>query len=55
MCLQFIVSELQGLLDALKGSPVGLKLNVDLNNFFIECFRYHIDLWATFLGLFVFA
>ncbi|XP_055305384.1 phosphatidylinositol N-acetylglucosaminyltransferase subunit Q isoform X2 [Sitodiplosis mosellana] len=45
----FIVSELQGLLDALKGSPVGLKLNVDLNNFFIECFRYHIDLWATFL------
>lgn len=42
--------QLQELLDALKGSPVGLKLNVDLNNFFLDSFRYHVDLWAAFLG-----
>lgn len=38
------------MLESLKGSPVGLKLNIELNNFFLGCFRYHIDLWATFLG-----
>lgn len=48
--IQFIVRQLQELLDALKGSPVGLKLNVDLNNFFLDSFRYHVDLWAAFLG-----
>lgn len=43
------MKQLQLLLDSLKGSPVGLKLNIELNNFFLGCFRYHIDLWATFL------
>lgn len=46
---QLIVKQLQMLLDSLKGSPVGLKLNSELNNFFLGCFRYHVDLWATFL------
>lgn len=48
--LQIIVINLQELLESLKGSPVGLKLNIELNNFFLNFFRYHIDLWATFLG-----
>lgn len=47
---QVIVVNLQELLESLKGSPVGLKLNIELNNFFLNFFRYHIDLWVTFLG-----
>lgn len=46
-----IILQLRSLLDSLKGSPVGLKLNVQLNNFFLDCFVYHVDLWATFLVL----
>lgn len=43
---QFIVRQLQQLLESLKGSPVGFKLNIELNNFFLQCFRYHVDLWV---------
>lgn len=46
---KLIVNNLRSLLIALKGSPVGLKLNVLLNNFFLDCFIYHVDLWWTFL------
>lgn len=46
---QMIVNYLKMLLMSLKGSPVGLKLNVLLNNFFLDCFKYHVDLWWTFL------
>lgn len=35
----------------LKGSPVGLKLNAQLNNFLLDCFVYHVDLWWNFLGI----
>lgn len=48
-----IVSHLQQLLDSLKGSPVGLKLNSELNHFFLACFRYNVDLWAAFLSKFL--
>lgn len=48
--LQYVVYNVRILLNSLKGSPVGLKLNVELNNFFLNCFAYHVDLWATFLG-----
>lgn len=47
---EVVVDQLHTLLDSLKGSPVGLKLNVELNNFLLDCFTYHVDLWATFLG-----
>lgn len=46
------MENLRYLLDELKGFPVGFKLNVELNNFFSSIFTYHIDLWATFLGIF---
>lgn len=46
---QMIVKYLKMLLISLKGSPVGLKLNELLNNFFLDCFKYHVDLWWTFL------
>uniref|UniRef100_A0A336KLS7 CSON006641 protein n=1 Tax=Culicoides sonorensis TaxID=179676 RepID=A0A336KLS7_CULSO len=46
---KLIVNNLHTLLIALKGSPVGLKLNVLLNNFFLDCFIYHVDLWWSFL------
>lgn len=42
--------QLQQLLESLKGSPVGFKLNIELNNFFLVLFRYHVDLWLMFLG-----
>jgi N-acetylglucosaminyl transferase component (Gpi1) len=51
---ELVVNQLRLLLQALKGSPVGLKLNVLLNNFFLDCFIYHVDLWWTFLGKFSF-
>lgn len=41
---------LRNLLEMLKGSPVGLKLNAQLNNFLLDCFVYHVDLWWNFLG-----
>lgn len=47
---KFVVYNVRILLSSLKGSPAGLKLNVELNNFFLNCFTYHVDLWATFLG-----
>lgn len=46
---QSIVNYLKMLLMSLKGSPIGLKLNVLLNNFFLDCFIYHVQLWWTFL------
>lgn len=50
MCItKLVVNNLKSLLSALKGSPVGLKLNVLLNEFFLDCFLYHVDLWFTFL------
>ncbi|XP_037028421.1 uncharacterized protein LOC119068771 [Bradysia coprophila] len=48
---EFVVYNVRILLSSLKGSPAGLKLNVELNNFFLNCFTYHVDLWATFLVL----
>lgn len=48
--LQLIVSQLKHLLESLKGSPVGLKLNIELNNFFLGIFGYHVNLWILFLS-----
>ncbi|XP_032580330.1 uncharacterized protein LOC6617925 isoform X1 [Drosophila sechellia] len=45
----YVIDELYGLLKVLEGSPIGLKLNIHLNNFFLDCFKYHIELWSTFL------
>ncbi|KAH8408942.1 hypothetical protein KR009_004215 [Drosophila setifemur] len=44
-----IIGHLYSLLKVLEGSPIGLKLNIHLNNFFLDCFKYHIELWSTFL------
>lgn len=44
-----VVDNLRKLLESLKGNPVGLKLNVQLNNFLLSCFIYHVELWNTFL------
>ncbi|XP_032594389.1 phosphatidylinositol N-acetylglucosaminyltransferase subunit Q [Drosophila grimshawi] len=46
-----IINQLYSLLKVLEGSPIGLKLNIHLNNFFLDCFKYHIELWSTFLDL----
>lgn len=46
---EFIVNKLRALLETLDGSPVGLKLNVQLNNFLLSCFMYHVDLWWNFI------
>uniref|UniRef100_A0A1B0CRJ0 Putative n-acetylglucosaminyltransferase complex n=2 Tax=Lutzomyia longipalpis TaxID=7200 RepID=A0A1B0CRJ0_LUTLO len=46
-----VVYYLRGLLTSLRGSPAGLKLNVQLNHFLLKCFIYHVDLWATFLDI----
>ncbi|XP_054730182.1 uncharacterized protein LOC129238960 [Anastrepha obliqua] len=46
-----VIRKLRLLLRSLKGSPIGLKLNEHLNNFLLDCFNYHIDLWAKFLDL----
>lgn len=46
---EFIVNRLRSLLGMLDGSPVGLKLNVQLNNFLLSCFTYHVDLWWNFI------
>ncbi|XP_036319226.1 uncharacterized protein LOC118733777 isoform X1 [Rhagoletis pomonella] len=46
-----VIQKLRLLLRSLKGSPIGLKLNEHLNNFLLDCFNYHIDLWAKFLDL----
>ncbi|KAH8304192.1 hypothetical protein KR059_003430 [Drosophila kikkawai] len=44
-----VIDQLYSLLKVLEGSPIGLKLNIHLNNFFLDCFKYHIELWSTFL------
>ena len=46
---EIIVGKLRSLLEMLDGSPVGLKLNVQLNNFLLRCFMYHVDLWFNFI------
>ncbi|XP_058813050.1 uncharacterized protein LOC131677326 [Topomyia yanbarensis] len=46
---EMIVNHLRDLLKTLRGSPIGLKLNAPLNDFFLSCFLYHVDLWWTFL------
>ncbi|KAG5680616.1 hypothetical protein PVAND_010110 [Polypedilum vanderplanki] len=46
---EFILEKLRMLLELLDGSPVGLKLNVQLNNFLLKCFMYHVDLWWNFI------
>lgn len=46
---ELIVNKLRGLLEMLEGSPVGLKLNVQFNNFLLSCFMYHVDLWWNFI------
>ncbi|XP_038122186.1 uncharacterized protein LOC6037483 [Culex quinquefasciatus] len=46
---ELVINYLRELLQTLRGSPIGLKLNVPLNNFFLSCFLYHVDLWWTFL------
>lgn len=48
---ELIVNKLRGLLEMLDGSPVGLKLNVQLNNFLLGCFIYHVDLWWNFIEI----
>ncbi|XP_068152772.1 uncharacterized protein PIG-Q [Drosophila tropicalis] len=46
-----IIKQLYALLRVLEGSPIGMKLNIHLNNFFLDCFKYHIELWSTFLNI----
>lgn len=46
---EYVLDKLRMLLDELAGSPVGLKLNVQLNNFLHSCFLYHVDLWWNFV------
>lgn len=46
---EFILDKLRMLLEKLDGSPAGLKLNVQLNNFLHRCFMYHVDLWWNFI------
>lgn len=46
---ELIVNKLRRLLETLDGSPAGLKLNVQLNNFLLSCFVYHVDLWWNFI------
>ncbi|XP_055641582.1 uncharacterized protein LOC129778601 [Toxorhynchites rutilus septentrionalis] len=46
---EIVVHYLRELLQTLRGSPIGLKLNAPLNDFFLNCFLYHVDLWWTFL------
>lgn len=46
---EVVVYYLRELLQTLRGSPIGLKLNAPLNDFFLNCFLYHVDLWWTFL------
>lgn len=48
---ELVVHYLRELLQTLRGSPIGLKLNAPLNDFFLGCFLYHVDLWWTFLIL----
>ncbi|XP_053698471.1 uncharacterized protein LOC128745421 [Sabethes cyaneus] len=48
---ELVVNHLRELLQTLRGSPIGLKLNAPLNDFFLSCFLYHVDLWWTFLIL----
>lgn len=48
---EFIVNKLRALLEMLDGSPAGLKLNVQLNNFLLSCFMYHVDLWWNFIRI----
>lgn len=50
LSLQEIIVYLRRLLEGLRGSPVGLKVNVHLNDFLLNCFIYHINLWQTFLS-----
>lgn len=49
-----IVKQLRFLLNNLEGNPVGFKLNSQLNQFLLQSFKYHVDLWATFLCKFEF-
>lgn len=46
---EIIVRQLRTLLTMLEGSPVGLKLNEQLNRFLLSCFMYHVDLWFNFI------
>ncbi|CAG9805055.1 unnamed protein product [Chironomus riparius] len=46
---EFVLDKLRMLLDELADSPVGLKLNIQLNNFLHSCFMYHVDLWWNFI------
>lgn len=46
---ELVLDKLRQLLDELAGSPVGLKLNVQLNNFLHKCFMYHVELWWNFV------
>lgn len=48
---ELIVNKLRALLEMLDGSPAGLKLNVQLNNFLLGCFMYHVDLWWNFIRI----
>ncbi|KXJ75546.1 hypothetical protein RP20_CCG011531 [Aedes albopictus] len=44
-----VVHYLRELLQTLRGSPIGLKLNAPLNDFFLSCFLYQVNLWWSFL------
>lgn len=46
---ELVLDKLRMLLKELDGSPAGLKLNVQLNNFLYSCFVYHVDLWWNFI------
>lgn len=48
---EFVLEKLRMLLNELDGSPAGLKLNVQLNNFLHSCFVYHVDLWWNFISI----
>lgn len=48
---ELVLEKLRMLLNELDGSPAGLKLNVQLNNFLHSCFVYHVDLWWNFISI----
>lgn len=48
---ELVLDKLRFLLNELDGSPAGLKLNVQLNNFLHSCFVYHVDLWWNFITI----
>jgi hypothetical protein len=46
-----LLTMLLSLLNWLRGSPAGLKLNAELNSLLWRFFSYHLHLWRNYIGL----